>query len=83
MIGALIAIFSNVAAWLISLLPAGPTIPESAGDLIRNSVAFLKGLNLLLDIPVELTVLTSIFVYLIAKAGFKGAVWVYKIIRGG
>lgn len=83
MFSALMTTFAGIVGWLIGWLPAGPTIPEAAGDLIRSAVAFIWSLDKLIIIEVEISALTSIIVWEITKWSFNAATWIYKRIRGG
>jgi len=83
MFKALITIFSGIASWLIGLLPAGPSIPNAAGDLIRGGVAFFKSLYLILPVELEGKVIIIMLSWFVAKIAFRGMVWVYQRIRGG
>jgi len=80
MLGALIEIFAAATAWLIGFLPAGPDSSAGPTDLIRGAVGFVKALDVIVPIDVELAAIGAIVIWLIAKASFRGTVWAYKRI---
>jgi len=80
MLGALISIFALVVTWLLSFLPEGPDFPSTVADMIQGAIGFIKALDLIVPVDVELAAITAIIVWQIAKAGFRGAAWAYKRI---
>jgi len=82
MIYALLTVIAGIVGWLISFLPPGYGMPSGASDLLIQGMAFVRSMDLLIDVDVEVTVLTSIIVWEISKAVFHAVVWAYDKIRG-
>jgi len=66
---------------MISFLPEGPTLTADT-SLLVDAVSFLKGINLLINVPLELTIITTVFLFEMYFLGFKAATWIYNKIRG-
>lgn len=83
MLKTFLKIFKDLVAFLISAIPAGPNIPDAAGDLIRGGVGFFKTLHWLIPVTTEGIVIVIMLTYIVAKIAFRGLVFVYRNIRGG
>jgi len=82
MIAALVLIFASLASWLISYLPAGPDLGEGVTDLITGGVSFLKSLDKLIPLTIEIGAVTVFLTYEIAKMAFRSVEWIFNKVRG-
>jgi hypothetical protein len=83
MIFALLSVFAGVVKLIVSLLPVGPTLPASVGQLFSNAVGFLKGIDYLVDSSTALACIVTITLYEIGMAAFRSIAWAYTKVRSG